>query len=364
MSLSLYQYSQLCIIVETMVCSLCLLHIGNAKIKESSWIKQVKWYMAAVLFQVSVITAVQYAFSMSVTHPREDTALNITMLYLSTILLSMAFLPLASESHITRTRLSITIAVFLFCDALAWLSTFVGDSLSSILIVASLAVYLFELVRVSLVFMVNYRVLKSRERITGSDEDTRMSYLDVLARCVVLLSLFALLYIFLVLLSPQARAFHNFAMLITWAYMFVSFVNVLINYNPSIEESVAKNTENQRIVDSSAPHLPSVIESKIEAWVGEKSYCQQGVTMNQLAALLGSNRTYLSQFINSRYGCNFNAWLNKLRIDEAKRMMLESPTLSLDKVALAVGFASKSHFMSSFKSMEGITPGQWREKHS
>ena len=85
--------------------------------------------------------------------------------------------------------------------------------------------------------------------------------------------------------------------------------------------------------------------------------------MNQVAEQLGTNRTYLSRYINDTSGCNFNSWLTRLRIEEAKRLLISSPTLSLDKIAMKVGFASKSHFMSSFKSFVGTTPGRWREQN-
>lgn len=85
--------------------------------------------------------------------------------------------------------------------------------------------------------------------------------------------------------------------------------------------------------------------------------------MAQVAQQLGTNRTYLSRYINGCYNCNFNAWLTRLRIDEARRLLVASPTLSIEKVSMALGFSSKSQFINSFKAQEGIPPGQWREQH-
>ena len=86
--------------------------------------------------------------------------------------------------------------------------------------------------------------------------------------------------------------------------------------------------------------------------------------MIQMAQLLSTNRTYLSQYINTRYGCSFNTWLTQLRLTEAKRLLASSPTLPIDSIAKMTGFASKSHFINSFKASERITPGKWRENNT
>lgn len=381
MRLSLYEYSQLSVVVETMAFGLCLISIGNAKVLSSQWLKLAKGSVAAVLMQVGVITLLQYAFQMSVNYPKVDIALNITMLYATTILLGSAFLPLTAETHLTRTRLLITYAVFLLCDTFVWISAACQDPMSTLLIVASLALYFFELVRIIIVFVVNYRAMKKQNRVTGSDIDARISYIDMLFRCIALLSLFAVMYIFLVMLSPQAKAFYNLAMLLVWDYLFVSIVNLIINYNPTVDIELPQHPQNEKHNksakgDNTATGQPGGednelevftvlgLREKIDAWVADKSYCQHNVTMLQVADQLGTNRTYLSRYVNSRYGCSFNAWLNRLRIEEAKQLLASSPTLPIDQVAQSVGYATKSHFMSSFKSIVGLTPGQWRQQQN
>ena len=36
----------------------------------------------------------------------------------------------------------------------------------------------------------------------------------------------------------------------------------------------------------------------------------------------------------------------------------------IDSIAKMTGFASKSHFINSFKASERITPGKWRENNT
>ena len=50
-------------------------------------------------------------------------------------------------------------------------------------------------------------------------------------------------------------------------------------------------------------------------------------------AVLPINRTYLSQFVNSEYGCSFYMLVNRYRIAEAKRLMTEQPDLKIQDIA-------------------------------
>ncbi len=74
-----------------------------------------------------------------------------------------------------------------------------------------------------------------------------------------------------------------------------------------------------------------------------------------------------SQHLNTLFHETFNlspyAFLVKLRIREAKRLLLTEKDMTLKEIANLVGFNSVSHFVSTFKNHEGITPRQHRELH-
>lgn len=357
--MSLYDYSQLCYIVVSLVFSVALSSIGNEKVRSTHWLKQAKRMLAVVFALVAVFTAVQYGFKLSSTHKTIDIALNITMLYLITFLLSKAFLPLASSSHLTPMRGLLTSVVFLICIALSWLSVFLNKLLSQIVLLASMAVYLTELVRITLVYVYNYRILNQQERAPGSDDEARFNCLHLVVRSIILLSVFAMIHLFLIMLADRPKAIYNFTILFVWTYVFAQFVNLIINYNPQAEKNI--NTANNQHI-TMVPHAE--LNQKVDKWIENMGYCQQGITMLQMAELFSTNRNYLSQYINTRFGCNFNTWLTKLRLDEAKRMLVSSPTLPIDSIAKATGFSTKSHFINTFKASEGMPPGQWRTKNS
>lgn len=80
--------------------------------------------------------------------------------------------------------------------------------------------------------------------------------------------------------------------------------------------------------------------------------------LDDMAALLGLDRfAFLRQF-KARTGMTPYAWLKRLRLEQAKRLL--GSGLAASKVALAVGFFDQSHFHHGFRQAFGLTPAQFR----
>ncbi|KJC61111.1 hypothetical protein UP10_09460 [Bradyrhizobium sp. LTSPM299] len=97
----------------------------------------------------------------------------------------------------------------------------------------------------------------------------------------------------------------------------------------------------------------------------ERTYRQEGLTIGVLAVRLGVPEYRLRTLINDGLGHrNFNAFLNRYRIDEAKAALAdigqaEVPVLT---IALDAGFQSLAPFNRAFKADTGLTPTEFRRK--
>jgi AraC-like DNA-binding protein len=101
----------------------------------------------------------------------------------------------------------------------------------------------------------------------------------------------------------------------------------------------------------------------LEAWLdNEKSYLNPDFQLNDLRQVLPLNRTYLSQLINTEYGCSFYQWVNRLRIKEAQRLMREQPEMTIEEVSKQCGFSYRRNFSRIFVNETGITPSEWRDR--
>jgi AraC-like DNA-binding protein len=58
------------------------------------------------------------------------------------------------------------------------------------------------------------------------------------------------------------------------------------------------------------------------------------------------------------------AYITKCRILNSKQMLLSSPNMPINQIAMASGYPSASYFNKIFMMMEGITPSEFRKNHS
>lgn len=109
------------------------------------------------------------------------------------------------------------------------------------------------------------------------------------------------------------------------------------------------------------PVYHSDIARRIEDWIQGEGYRKPGITLNELALQLCTNRTYLSEYINSVYHMTFRDWITDLRVEYAKRMMKQQPQLRIHEISEMSGFISLSHFSRTFSEKEGCSPARWRK---
>ncbi len=88
-------------------------------------------------------------------------------------------------------------------------------------------------------------------------------------------------------------------------------------------------------------------------------YLNPRLRLTELAALLGTNRTYLSQYINQCCDTTFYDFVNDYRIHHAK-LLLHSTDDTLDTIATKSGFNSLSTFRRAFQQREGKSPIEFR----
>ena len=98
----------------------------------------------------------------------------------------------------------------------------------------------------------------------------------------------------------------------------------------------------------------------------KKTFCQEGLTIGELALGLQIQEYRLRQLINQRLGYrNFNDYLNQFRMKEAAFQLLNSDTREkpiLD-IALDIGYKSMTNFNKIFKEKYGVTPRDYRKNH-
>lgn len=96
----------------------------------------------------------------------------------------------------------------------------------------------------------------------------------------------------------------------------------------------------------------------------ESVFTRKGLKITDLADMLYSNRTYISNVINDEFNMSFTDLINEYRVDYTKKILSqpEKRGLTLSEVRIMSGFSSDSSFYRIFKQKEGITPLEYKKK--
>jgi len=88
------------------------------------------------------------------------------------------------------------------------------------------------------------------------------------------------------------------------------------------------------------------------------------ITLQEMADIACLTKPSFCRFFKQKTGKPFFVFLNELRINIAKRMLLEDKQTSINTIALHSGFPTIQHFNKKFKQFnKGLTPSEYTKKH-
>lgn len=136
---------------------------------------------------------------------------------------------------------------------------------------------------------------------------------------------------------------------------------VYLNLNPFDKKLNDPGEEKENNMQGYHNTIDSVLKQQIttclDKQMASKVYTEVTLTINRLAEKCETNRSYLSQLIHEKYQMNFNTFINKYRIEEAKRIFLEPDNdIPLKALYEQLGFSSYIRFHEAFKKYTGVTP--------
>jgi len=101
---------------------------------------------------------------------------------------------------------------------------------------------------------------------------------------------------------------------------------------------------------------------KVDAWVAGKGYRMPDRTVESAAARMGTTSNILHRFCLQRYSLDFRSWRVMLRMEDAKKMLLEEPETTASCIGRRVGVSDRSNFLRQFQAYTGYTPDAWRKQ--
>lgn len=104
-----------------------------------------------------------------------------------------------------------------------------------------------------------------------------------------------------------------------------------------------------------------IIRRELMEWILFREYLDPASDMGCVADRLGVPREDVSDLLWICTGERFLTIRKRLRIGDAKRLLLSRPDMTMSEVARTVGFQDKSDFRRAFKEETGYLPRVWRE---
>lgn len=121
---------------------------------------------------------------------------------------------------------------------------------------------------------------------------------------------------------------------------------------PAALRSQLKNVDTEAL----SARLTEMMETR-------KAYKTEDLTLMMVAEELSVSPHQLSEFINNRLGMNFNTYVNRYRVEEAMRILVDDPDKPITAIAFDLGFNSISVFYNAFLKNTGISPARYRREN-
>nr|MBI1229052.1 helix-turn-helix domain-containing protein [Cytophagales bacterium] len=180
--------------------------------------------------------------------------------------------------------------------------------------------------------------------------------------------------IFLIMIWLLQVPFPGLTSITNIGYFFVVFY---ISYSVIIQKDIFPFTEQEAqevfavIDDKKAGSLSSIGSEYVasekrrltELMERERPYLDNELSLPKLARIFQTSSHQLSFLINSGFRENFYDYVNRHRVNESMRLLVDKKLFHLSMVGIALesGFNSKTAFNTAFKKFTGTTPTEFRK---
>ena len=149
-------------------------------------------------------------------------------------------------------------------------------------------------------------------------------------------------------------------------YFSISSLIFLIAYLLYKDPSFLQRLSKKYLTSSVREDLKHEIRDKLSKVMAEESVFLRGdLSLKVLSEKIGVKSHQLSQTLSELMNEGFNDYVNRHRIDHAKKLLLnpDFDYLKIEAIGLECGFNNKVTFNNAFKKFEGVTPAVFKDEN-
>jgi AraC-like DNA-binding protein len=147
---------------------------------------------------------------------------------------------------------------------------------------------------------------------------------------------------------------------VLFLYPKILFGNLtIIENNP--EETFVDQLKASINKKTNDPAVDQQISDLLEAYLPQKTYLEKRFSIAKLSYDLNISERVLSNYFNAYLDTSFSTWKNKLRIQQAVKLIDQSQLkyVTIEGIGEMVGFQSRTNFIEVFKEQVGKTPSEY-----
>ncbi len=243
----------------------------------------------------------------------------------------------------------------------------------------SLYNYLYNIVSVIYIFQLRYYIIifrkkyaqyiKQFENFYNEDENNRLRWVKTSFYMALSIGILAL---FISYFPLQHRILFLLIIIAFYIYFAIKYSNYPLDFQyiiPAVStEHISSSVETECDNMEAVNNLPlsekeQRLQQTINKWVREKQFLHADMSRDDIAKSLGTDRDFLTLFFQCRMKTEFRIWRSQLRIEEAKKLLLQYPDMSISKIGHSVGIADRSNFQKKFVDLVGMSPKEWRKQN-
>lgn len=186
----------------------------------------------------------------------------------------------------------------------------------------------------------------------------------------VLTGLYAFFVYALLVTVGGYNSYIQYSSFLVFLYILLSSILYYTCYHVAQANYTAEELEHDILeIDREAPPMNlsenqtksyyKILPDFIQVIEREQVFLRKNLRVSDLATMLHTNRTYISQLLNEEYQCSFFDFINQKRIQYAQELMKLHPEYTQERLAEECGFSQASSFSRAFKQYTGQTFREW-----
>ena len=365
-------------IVTSFVLAFLLFLINVPNSEHSRKLVKAKNTIAMCFFISSILFFVCYTYSGIEDYEVFSSLMMFVVTAISSAILSFSLMNLLEEGDNDKFFLNVTIIAIFSCILIRsfWMER---GAMRWAILIGSVVLYIVNCIIHIILFHRTYlRSVQKLEQYYDEEENNKMKWIRFCYIMMMLTQMFVLVYM---LLPRGFMKIYTLWYVLFMVYFSANFISFLGSNKLLLDAFAYKTLSGQEIMErierrkrmkkgaKEAQPLDSQIteqelnriEHALDKWVKEKRYREYDKTREQIAKELNTSKEMLHLFFVTRMSVDFKTWRTRLRIEEAKLLLLENQEMSINIVAELSGFSDRSNFHRQFTKIGGCSPKQWRE---